>query len=95
MFALIDATKEQAAGKYVYCAAECKNCKRDGVSKVSFLKYLGQSDGRTMYEIPLAPFTLVVSMYCEACGETSKYSRSEIQVIGTEQAPPSDFVEQF
>jgi hypothetical protein len=94
-FVFADATEEEAKGKHVYCAIECKQCRRGGVSTLLLLKYLGLSDGRTMYGVPLAPYTLAVSMYCERCGETSNYSRSEIQVIGTDRPPAPDFVEQF
>jgi hypothetical protein len=92
---LLDATAEQTKGNHVYCAIECKGCKREGMTTLLFLKYLGLSDGRTMVDVPLAPFTLSFRMFCERCGEMPRYSRIEIAVLATKQAPPPSFVQQF
>jgi len=58
------------------------------------IKYLGLHDGRAEYDLPNS-CPVIFTMKCASCRETSPYRRSDVEVVGTEDPPPPDFVEQF
>ena len=74
---------------HVYCSVKCKRCNR-----LLVIKYLGVHDGRAEYDVP-GPVLFKARCTNVDCREIMQYTRFDVEVIGTPEPPPPDFVEQF
>ena len=61
------------------------------------IKYLGVANGKAIHTLvfPQTPMLTVFSMPCESCGSRHQYIRTDVEAVTTEQAPPSEFVDQM
>jgi hypothetical protein len=78
--------------KYCYAALRCKTC-----ATLIVIKYLGIADGKAIHTLvfPPEPMLMVFSMPCGNCGDTHQYIRTDVVAVNTDQAPPSDYVDQM
>jgi hypothetical protein len=82
--------------KYCYVGVRCKSCLKEGRTSWLLLKYLGP-ERKAPYNLvlPPAPRMARFNKYCETCDVNDSYTRNEAKLVTLEQAPASEFVNQY